>query len=211
MRVNNGWRQFEVSDEQQFQAWKEAWQSTRAKYPKWLMYFQAPRSIATDMPVEKMEQIMRDYPACRVLTNRVDVTAKMCSVCKKMLPASHFIKTKSRSVGLAADCRDCHYESARRSHLRRMYGLTPTQYDEMSELQGGLCAICGRINTTQDTDFPGRKNAKRRNLDALCVDHDHVTGKVRGLLCSKCNQAIGLLEHKTEYLESAIAYLLRTA
>jgi hypothetical protein len=58
--------------------------------------------------------------------------------------------------------------------LRRRYGITPDDYDAMADAQGGVCAICG---------LPPRKGT-------LDVDHDHATGRVRGLLCRRCNPMV---------------------
>jgi hypothetical protein len=73
-------------------------------------------------------------------------------------------------------------------HRQRTYGISPEQYEEMLKRQGGVCAICGR----------GRK---------LCVDHDHDTGHIRGLLCKPCNSSIGQLGDDVEGLKKAISYL----
>ena len=62
--------------------------------------------------------------------------------------------------------------------------------------QGGVCAICKRTETNP-------------RYDHLGVDHDHNTGQVRGLLCSMCNQALGMLSDSPEILEEAVAYLRR--
>jgi hypothetical protein len=62
----------------------------------------------------------------------------------------------------------------------------------MYRAQGGLCDIC--------------KNPPKPNR-ALCVDHDHITGKNRGLLCDYCNSAIGFLKDDTQVLAAAIVYL----
>ncbi len=82
----------------------------------------------------------------------------------------------------------------RKSHLKRKYGLTVEQYDEMLEAQGGGCAICGRLP---------------RGDIALHVDHDHETGVIRGLLCFTCNNALGDLEDDPERLYKAATYLDR--
>src|SRR5207253_2176895 len=66
--------------------------------------------------------------------------------------------------------------SNRRSHLKRTFGLTIEQYESMLAAQGGGCAICGR---------PPREDI------SLHVDHDHETGRVRGLLCFDCNATLG--------------------
>ena len=80
----------------------------------------------------------------------------------------------------------------RRYHLKRRYGLTVEQYDEMLAAQGGVCAICGR---------PPRDDI------SLHVDHDHETGRVRGLTCFRCNNALGDFNDDPRLLERAAAYL----
>lgn len=75
--------------------------------------------------------------------------------------------------------------------LKSKFGITADEYYAILKTQGGGCAICGRNNT------------KRR----LAVDHCHDTGKVRGILCHYCNQAIGQFKHDQSLLKSAIDYL----
>lgn len=81
-------------------------------------------------------------------------------------------------------------EHRRQSYLKQRYGITADDYAAMLTRQGAVCAICRR---------PG----KRR----LAVDHCHATGRVRGLLCDNCNQAIGKLKDSPELLARSIAYL----
>lgn len=83
--------------------------------------------------------------------------------------------------------------SAERS-LRRKYGVTLAQYEALLRKQRGHCALC-----------PAKPNRKR-----LSVDHNHKTGAIRGLLCDRCNQAIGRLGDDVAGLKRAIAYLDRT-
>ncbi|HXF71611.1 MAG TPA: endonuclease VII domain-containing protein [Actinomycetota bacterium] len=82
---------------------------------------------------------------------------------------------------------------ARNAHLLRKYGITAEDYDRLLEEQGGVCAICGR----------------RPKQRYLAVDHEHGTGRVRGLLCDPCNQMLGFAEDDPERLRKAIAYLTR--
>lgn len=88
-----------------------------------------------------------------------------------------------------------HHEKARdRSYnrcLAKQYGLTREQYDTMAAGQKGLCAICGRPPS----------------LRLLEVDHDHATGRIRGLLCRKCNVLIGYLETSRDVLGKVSTYL----
>lgn len=84
----------------------------------------------------------------------------------------------------------------RNERLRRyaIMGTSEAEYAAMLEAQSGVCAICG----TSESD------ARKGVLD---VDHDHQTGRIRGLLCSACNTAIGLLRDDPVLLASAIRYL----
>ena len=85
------------------------------------------------------------------------------------------------------------HHKARAKQLKYIYGITVDTYQEIFELQGGRCAICG-IHQSQ---------LKRR----LAVDHDHETGQVRGLLCSHCNRLLGQACDEVATLQAAINYL----
>lgn len=82
--------------------------------------------------------------------------------------------------------------SDRKSHLKRKYGITIEQYDEMLAAQGGGCAICGR---------------EPREDISLHVDHCHITGAIRGLLCFRCNNAIGDFGNDEALLRAAADYV----
>lgn len=82
----------------------------------------------------------------------------------------------------------------RAGHIRRKYGLTPDEEQELWERQGGCCAICGR-----PLSGPGKPDTH--------LDHDHATKVVRGFLCIRCNHAIGSFADEPALLEVAIAYL----
>lgn len=87
-------------------------------------------------------------------------------------------------------------EVSRHHSLRKLYGLTEEEFNKLQEAQKGLCAIC--------------KNPQCNNrwkVSKLYVDHDKKTGQRRGLLCSRCNLAIGGLQHSKELLLAAIQYL----
>lgn len=78
------------------------------------------------------------------------------------------------------------------SNIKQRFGITPNDYYEMLEKQGGVCATCG-----------GQCKTGRR----LAVDHDHITGKVRGLLCSSCNIVVGHLQDSPERIQRISDYL----
>lgn len=82
----------------------------------------------------------------------------------------------------------------RNKYLKRNYGITLEEYDEMFDEQNGVCAICGGIS----------RDGKR-----LSVDHDHETGKVRELLCMNCNTALGMLQDNVQIVLAAAQYLTK--
>lgn len=86
-----------------------------------------------------------------------------------------------------------HKENNRRYLLKKKYGISADEYQQMFEEQHGRCAICGK----HQSEF----------YVALCVDHNHETGKIRGLLCNRCNQAIGLLDDDIQRFKVAVLYL----
>lgn len=85
----------------------------------------------------------------------------------------------------------------RRYNMRSLYGLTLEQLEQMHAEQGGRCKICRRETRL----WVGVKN------NSACVDHDHATGQVRGLLCRRCNAALGQFQEQPELLERAAQYL----
>ena len=85
-----------------------------------------------------------------------------------------------------------HRQEWRRYMLVSKWGMSPAEYDEMLEAQGGVCAIC------KGSEKDGRY---------LSVDHDHNSGKVRGLLCQRCNVLVGMAGDSPTVLTSAIRYL----
>jgi endogenous inhibitor of DNA gyrase (YacG/DUF329 family) len=94
-------------------------------------------------------------------------------------------RPKKEGLFCSKNCSRVHQRTA----LKSLYGITVDDYDHMFALQGGVCAIC------KDVCGTGRR---------LCVDHDHNTGRVRGLLCMSCNQKLGWFE---KHKDSALQYL----
>lgn len=82
-------------------------------------------------------------------------------------------------------------EKIKTSHLKRYYGITFAEYQELFKNQNGKCAVCGSDN----------------DGTPLCIDHDHATGKIRGLLCKNCNSGIGFLRDDINTIEKAFNYL----
>lgn len=90
-------------------------------------------------------------------------------------------------------------EDTRRYDVWRRYNISYSQYLDLLEKQDHKCAVCGK----QESGLKKHSNKKRD----LAVDHDHNTGMVRGLLCSRCNTGLGLFNDSTETLKQAIRYL----
>ena len=83
--------------------------------------------------------------------------------------------------------------------LKKSFGITLEVFNEMLDSQNSLCAICSKPETMFDS--------KQKVIRRLSVDHCHTTGKVRGLLCSHCNHAIGKFKDDVDLLQKAINYL----
>ena len=151
---------------------------------------------------------------------------KKCGQCNKSLSKNKFSKRRASKDGLCSSCKTCRstyqkkhqtsecarvsqkkYRDSKRgvlnnlkSWLKVRYGITLEKYDYMLESQNGVCAACDRPETHKLNGVVIR----------LAVDHDHKTGKVRGLLCRKCNLIIGMAEDNKEQLLQLALYLERT-
>lgn len=157
---------------------------------------------------------------------------KACSKCKVEKPLEQFPPRKDTPTGRGYVCRQCmktykpgqaartreryandaefrerrkaYYREWSKSHPRSRdyrtinykrnykHGMTVEEYDRMSAEQGGVCAICNGLPT---------------RTTYLHVDHDHVTLRIRGLLCDSCNLALGKFKDDPEILDRAAAYL----
>lgn len=101
-------------------------------------------------------------------------------------------------VGREESCATCRREAARYAHVARTYGLTAAAFDQLHEDQGGRCAACG-------DEPPSEGTYAQRSLH---VDHDHETGRVRGLLCHPCNLALGYAQEDPARLLGLAAYIV---
>lgn len=126
---------------------------------------------------------------------------KWCPDCHAVKSLDEFPSTPRSRTGVHSYCKPCHNARGRASkqkvggsreyHLRRRYGIGVADVERMLAAQGGVCAICGRAGPEH-------------------VDHDHVTGGVRGILCFNCNGGLGHFRDNVEYLTKAITYLRGT-
>lgn len=127
--------------------------------------------------------------------------AKSCSECGHLRQAEDFTIARGTSDRLSPVCKFCQRQRwadcdaaaravTRRSLLKRIYGLTPEEFDYLLINQSGRCAICNEPMT-----------------DDLTIDHDHATGAVRGLLGGFCNRGLGMFRDDPEWLRAAADYL----
>lgn len=152
----------------------------------------------------------------------VQIVSKFCYSCKTDKESNFFYKNRSKPGGLTSMCKPCTLLSNKKSdkrtkeekaiyaaawrkknprleimrlyaqkhRLKHIYKITKEDYDQMLLSQDFRCAIC-----------------KRKPAYELLVDHCHKTGKVRGLLCKRCNSALGAFGDNVEGVMEAIAYL----
>lgn len=147
------------------------------------------------------------------------LTEKTCTKCGVTAPIANFRKVTVKHRNrwhYRSICRDCDraWEKARRekdgmwhrAHLVRKYGITMDDYEAIKASQGGGCAICG----LDETRAIGQ-GARAKEKMYLSVDHDHETGKVRGLLCGHCNMGIGHFRDNPALLAKAAMYISQAA
>lgn len=134
---------------------------------------------------------------------------RKCNKCRKIKPLTDFYKTGRKKNKDPNDrhheCKECTKarikatrdpERARDLHLQRTYGISLDTFNGMVLAQGSKCACCG-------TSKPRGKH------NQWCVDHDHVTNKVRELLCKDCNIVLGIVSDSPKHLKQLIAYIGR--
>lgn len=133
---------------------------------------------------------------------------KICHDCNEKQPINKFDVKPTGKNGHSNFCRKCteHKRRTRREYdpeerkreaLRDTFGITLEEFKQKLLQQNGVCAICGKPETSM---FRGK-------LRHLAVDHNHTTKQIRGLLCNKCNIALGWFQEDICSLESAIKYL----
>lgn len=141
---------------------------------------------------------------------------KLCKICNKILPINNFYKQKNH---YGSPCKKCASDKAKKNYtkkprepykyhtkeekqkavlgyyLKKKFNITVQEYDDLLRKQNGVCSVC-------------KKQCPTGNR--LAVDHNHITGEVRGLLCINCNIILGqaqdnpiLLKQLAEYLENA--------
>lgn len=116
---------------------------------------------------------------------------RRCLICKQRKPLKDFTKNKSKTWGYDYECKKCRAEIKRDKmlHLKR-FGIKKDEYFTLLDAQNGVCAICGR-----------------KDKNALAVDHNHETGKIRSLLCRRCNILVGYIESLEYSIDKVYDYI----
>lgn len=132
---------------------------------------------------------------------------KKCTKCGKIKIITEYYVNKSSKLGYKSQCKICENQRDKLYRLKnprlrnkedrrvrvKKYGITLDKYIELFNFQNGCCAICRR--------------SEKDMLKSLCIDHNHLTGKIRGLLCHNCNNMLGHAKDDFIILENAILYL----
>lgn len=121
-----------------------------------------------------------------------------CQQCSKLRVRDHYRKNSVKILEQKRIYNKENSHKSRNANLLRLYGLSLKDYDMLLLAQKGVCAICGKPETS----------SKRKNLS---VDHCHTTGKIRGLLCSPCNLAVGNVNESPEIARKLVSYIEKHA
>ena len=150
---------------------------------------------------------------CKICGNNLDYRNKLgfCKSCynqyrpkmSKEAKLQYQYKWRDENIEKVKKSRKKTYEKnreryvniTRKGQVKRKYGLSMEEYEIIAENQNYRCAICNK-----------HKNNNKKGYN-LAIDHSHITGEVRGLLCSKCNLALGGFEDNEELLLNALLYL----
>lgn len=117
---------------------------------------------------------------------------KHCPNCRTVKPHHEWHRSPTQSGGFFSECKTCRAKREREYYFRRVHGMTEADLEVLRRGQDDRCAICWERNPQH-------------------VDHDHATGRVRGLLCFRCNVALGHTRDRPALLRRGAAYLEGTA
>jgi hypothetical protein len=117
---------------------------------------------------------------------------KICTRCKQALSQDKFNFHTTSPDGLQSFCKQCAILNRR--------GISKISYTQLLEKQNYVCDICGKAETSKNS---------LGEIQSLSVDHDHKTGKIRGLLCCHCNHLLGSAKDNIIILRKAIEYLCK--
>lgn len=159
---------------------KVRWSNVRCGW-HWLL--RQPIETQIHAAAWRLDQVPEGQRRPRVPKSEWPQGYRWCAGCQTMVPL--FYVSGSR-------CKACSSRAQHGRHVEETYGLTTEGYAALLAAQGGRCAICWGVPRTK----------------RLAVDHDHTSGAVRGLLCSRCNHdLLGAAHDDVEILRRAVAYL----
>lgn len=129
------------------------------------------------------ERMREWHKACRV---EVEEGKRRCAKCKLAVPIEDFHKSNQTFSGLQTQCKRCRLALS----WTKKFGISRSEGEQLLQDQGGVCAACLTVK-------------------GLHLDHDHITGRIRGFLCGNCNRALGLLKDDPNTLIRLLTYLKR--
>ena len=142
----------------------------------------------------------------------VPLGMRWCGKCKTTKPSTDFYASHTLCSGLQSICKSCNTKIHRqwrtknrsksrfyalKHRLLQRYNMSLEEYQALLDKHNHVCAICGQPERTSYNGIP----------KLMSVDHDHTTGKIRGILCNNCNRALGLIGDNPEFFQKALAYL----
>jgi hypothetical protein len=162
-------------------------------------FYKSPNPAYKDGYLNVCKTCNLEYDRKRREKLKIVVEYKTCSRCKQTKHSSNFTSRYRNKDGLRSECKECSHKESKiyrdkkpsqryLARIRQRYGLEEEEYNKMLDKSNGKCEICG-------------EHVK------LVVDHNHTTGKVRGLLCHSCNAAIGLFKENKDSIRNSIEYL----
>jgi hypothetical protein len=113
---------------------------------------------------------------------------RWCPTCQQAVAHQDYIRNSALPSGFGTRCKACHNRLSKAAYWLRRYGLTREAVDQLRRDQGNACGICG-------------------DPDPQHLDHDHATGRIRKLLCQRCNQGLGLFRDEPYLLQVAALYV----
>ena len=180
-------------DDEQFSISRNKISGRRSKCKDCINTYERNKRIAAGMNVMPIKEKfdgkkiclkcgeLKDFELFPVINKKMGYRSSYCKVC------ANKIRENSRKLKGVEPIRQ------RAKWLKSSFGISVDQYNDILLLQDNKCAICGRTEELDGKNF--------------AVDHDHKTGKMRGILCKRCNLLLGKFENSTGNMEGAISYL----